>query len=104
LRDAGEPPAAASGVLVDATGTVGAAARMARLVEGFNRLRRPDDIVRAMLTQGVAMVGGSTATVHVLSGARAELVVAGSAGVPADVVEERFGRVPLSSPLPVAEV
>ncbi|HKE75600.1 MAG TPA: SpoIIE family protein phosphatase [Acidimicrobiales bacterium] len=104
LREAGEMPAAASGVLVDATGTLGAAARMARLVEGFNRLRRPDDIVRAMLTQGVEMVGGTTATVHVLSDAGDELVVAGSAGVPADVVEERFGRVPLSSPLPVAEV
>ena len=100
----GELPAAASGVLVDATGTLGAAARLARLVEGFNRLRRPDDIVRAMLGEGVELVGGSTASVHVLSDAGDELVVAGSAGLPADVVEERYGRVPLSSPLPVAEV
>jgi serine phosphatase RsbU (regulator of sigma subunit) len=104
LRDAGDLPAAASGVLVDATGTLGAAAGMARLVEGFNRLRRADDIVRSMLTEGVEMVGGSTATLHVLSEAGDGLVVAGSAGVPADLVEERFGRVPLSSPLPVAEV
>jgi serine phosphatase RsbU (regulator of sigma subunit) len=105
LRPAGlERPAAASGVLVDATRSLGAAARMARLVEGFNRLRRPEDIVRAMLGEGVEIVGGSTATVHVLSDAGDELVVAGSAGVPADLVEERYGRIPLGSSLPVAEV
>jgi serine phosphatase RsbU (regulator of sigma subunit) len=96
--------AAATGVLVDATRSLGAAARMSRLVEGFNRLRRPDDVVRAMLGEGVEMVGATTAAVHVLSDAGDELVVAGTAGVPADIVAERFGRIPLSSPLPGAEV
>jgi sigma-B regulation protein RsbU (phosphoserine phosphatase) len=79
-------------------------ARMARLVEGFNRLRRPDEIVRAMLDEGMALLRGSTATVHVLSESGDELVVAGSAGLPEGALEERFGRIPLSSSLPAAEV
>ena len=36
-----------------------------------------------MLDEGVAMLGGSTATLHVLSDAGDELVVAGAAGLPA---------------------
>ena len=42
-------------------------AQLARLVEGFNRSRHPDEIVRAMLDEGVTLLGGSTATVHVLA-------------------------------------
>jgi serine phosphatase RsbU (regulator of sigma subunit) len=97
------PGAAAAGVLVDATRSLGTGARMARLVEGLNGLRRPEDIVRAMLDEGVEIMGGRTAVLHVLSD-DGELVVAGSAGVPEDVVDERFGRIPLSSSLPSAEV
>jgi sigma-B regulation protein RsbU (phosphoserine phosphatase) len=79
-------------------------AGLARLVEGFNRSRRPDEIVRAMLDDGVELLGGTTATLHVLSEAGDELVVAGSTGVPPDALAERFGRIPLSSVLPAAEV
>jgi serine phosphatase RsbU (regulator of sigma subunit) len=100
----GDPPPAAGGVLVDATRSLGATARLARLVEGFNRLRRPLDIVAATLDAAVGLLRGRTATVHVLSDPGDELVVAGTAGVPADLVEERFGRIALSSPLPAAEV
>ena len=79
-------------------------AGMARLVEGLNRLRRTDDIVRAMLDEGVALVRGRSASLHVLADGDDELVVAGATGVPVDAVSERFGRIPLSSPLPAAEV
>ncbi|HET8620461.1 MAG TPA: SpoIIE family protein phosphatase [Acidimicrobiales bacterium] len=95
---------AARGVMVDATRSLGATARMARLVEGFNSLRHPLDIVAAMLDDGVAMLGGRTATLHVLSDAGDELVVAGSAGLPEDTLAERFGRIPLSADLPASEV
>ncbi len=96
--------ARASGVLVDATRSLGSSAGMVRLVEGFNRLRHPADVVRAMLDEGLEIVGGRTAVLHILADTEDALVVAGSAGVPEDVVEERFGRIPLSSPLPSAEV
>src|SRR5262245_43249728 len=99
----GTPQPAAGGVLVDATRSLGATARLARLVEGFNRLRSPLDIVAATLDAAVGMLGGRTASLHVLSDAGDELVIAGDTGVPADVVAERFGRIPLSSPLPAAE-
>ena len=79
-------------------------AGMARLVEGLNRLRRTDDIVRAMLDEGVALVRGRSASLHVLADGDDELVVAGATGVPIDAVSERFGRIPLSSSLPAAEV
>jgi serine phosphatase RsbU (regulator of sigma subunit) len=95
---------AARGVVVDATRSLGAPARMARLVEGFNSLSHPLDIVAAMLDDGVAMVGGRTAVLHVLSDSGDELKVAGSAGLPEGALEEQFGRIPLSSSLPAAEV
>jgi serine phosphatase RsbU (regulator of sigma subunit) len=98
------PQPAAGGVLVDATRSLGATARLARLVEGFNRLRSPLDIVAATLDAAVGILRGRTATLHVLSDAGDELVIAGGTGVPTEVVEERFGRIPLSSPLPGAEV
>jgi serine phosphatase RsbU (regulator of sigma subunit) len=93
----------ASGVLVDATRSVGAAARTARLVEGFNRLRHPDDIVRAMLDEGIPLLGAATGVVYVLSN-EDELVVAGASGVAEDVLRDRFGRISRGSPLPAAEV
>jgi serine phosphatase RsbU (regulator of sigma subunit) len=98
------PQPAAGGVLVDATRSLGASAHLARLVEGFNRLRSPLDIVAATLDAAVGILKGRTATLHVLSDAGDELVIAGGTGVPTAVVEERFGRIPLSSPLPGAEV
>ncbi len=93
----------ASGVLVDATRSVGAAARTARLVEGFNRLRHPDEIVRAMLDEGIPLLGGSTGVVYVLSD-EDDLVVAGVSGIAEDVLHARFGRIARGSPLPAAEV
>jgi serine phosphatase RsbU (regulator of sigma subunit) len=93
----------ASGVLVDATRSVGAAARIARLVEGFNRLRHPDEIVRAMLDEGIPLLGAATGVVYVLSD-EDELVVAGASGVAEDILHARFGRIPRGSPLPAAEV
>ncbi len=94
--------AGASGVLVDATRSVGTAARTARLLEGFNRLRHPDDIVRAMLDEGIPLLGGTTGVVYVLSDD--ELVVAGTSGVADDAAHARFGRIARGSPRPVAEV
>jgi serine phosphatase RsbU (regulator of sigma subunit) len=93
----------ASGVLIDATRSVGAAVRTARLVEGFNRLRHPDEIVRAMLDEGIPLLGGSTGVVYVLSD-EDDLVVAGASGVAEDVLHARFGRIARGSLLPAAEV
>ena len=87
-----------------APSTSSANAGFARLVEGFNRSRRPAEIIRAMLEDGIELLGGSTATLHVLSEAGDELVLAGSTGVPAEALSERFGRISLSSGLPAAEV
>src|SRR5918995_755643 len=95
--------AAASGVLVDATHSLGTTARMARLVQGFNGLRRPEDIVRSMLDEGITLLNGRTAVLYVLSDGD-ELVVAGSSGVPDEQLGARLGRVPRNSPLPAAEV
>jgi serine phosphatase RsbU (regulator of sigma subunit) len=92
----------ASGVLVDATRSV-APARTARLVAGFNRLRHPDEIVQAMLDEGIPLLGGTTGVVYVLS-SEDELVVAGASGVAEDILHTRFGRIPRGSPLPAAEV
>jgi serine phosphatase RsbU (regulator of sigma subunit) len=79
----------------------GTTVRMAHLVEGFNRLRHTDEIVRAMLDEGVALLRGSTATLHVLSEGGDELVAAGSVGLEGS--EDRFARIPLQSPLPASE-
>jgi sigma-B regulation protein RsbU (phosphoserine phosphatase) len=77
--------------------------RLVRLLAGFNRLRRPDEIVRAMLDEGVDLPGARTATLYMLSDAGDELVVAGSAGVPPGVLDGHFARLPLTAPLPASE-
>lgn len=94
----------ATGALVDATRSLGDTSRLGRLVEGLNRLRRPEEIVRSVLDQGLALLGGVTVTLHVLSEQGDALVVAGSAGVPEDVLRQRSGHIPLDSPLPATEV
>jgi serine phosphatase RsbU (regulator of sigma subunit)/PAS domain-containing protein len=98
----GEP--GAHGVLVGASRSLGDTARLARLIEGFNRLRRPEEIVRSVLDEGLALIGGVTASIHVLSERGDSLVVAGSSGVPEDVLRQRSGSIPLDAPLPAPEV
>jgi serine phosphatase RsbU (regulator of sigma subunit) len=93
----------ASGVLVDATRSIGVAGRTARLVEGFNRLRHPDEIVRAMLDEGVPLLGGTTGVVYVLSD-EDDLVVGGASAVAEDAPRGRFDRIARGSPLPPAAV
>jgi serine phosphatase RsbU (regulator of sigma subunit) len=104
LRVRADPAGGARGVLVDATHSLGDTARMARIVGGFNRLRQPEEIVQAVLDEALAMLDGRTATVHVLSDGGDTLEVAGMAGLPDDVVTERFGSVPLDAAVPAAEV
>jgi serine phosphatase RsbU (regulator of sigma subunit) len=94
----------ATGALVDATRSLGDTSRLSRMIEGLNRLRRPEEIVRSVLDEGLALLNGATASLHVLSEDEAELVVAGSAGVPEDVLRQRSGRIPLDSPMPATEV
>jgi serine phosphatase RsbU (regulator of sigma subunit) len=104
--DTGDPHIAACGVLIDATRSLGMAARragMARLVERFNGLRHPDEIVGAMLDEGIPLLGGRSAVLYVLSDDD-ELVVAGATGVSQDLLRARFGRIARGSPLPAAEV
>jgi serine phosphatase RsbU (regulator of sigma subunit) len=100
---AGDEPGA-HGVLVGASRSLGGTARLARLIEGLNRLRRPEEIVRSVLDEGLTLVGGVTASIHVLSERGDALVVAGSSGVPEDVLRQRSGTIPLDAPLPASEV
>ena len=93
----------ASGVLVDATRSYGSTARLARLVENLNQLRREDDIIRAILSEGVALLGGHSATVHVLDDACSELVMMGSVGVPPEELHEDYGRLAVDAPLPAVD-
>jgi serine phosphatase RsbU (regulator of sigma subunit) len=90
----------ATGVLVDASKSFGSTARLARLVENLNQLRREDDIVRAVLSEGVGLLGGHSATVHVLDETGSELIMVGSVGVPPDQIVEVYGRIPADAPLP----
>lgn len=98
-RDAG----GARGVLVDATGSYGATVRLARLVENLNQLRREDDIIRAILSDGVDLLGGHSATIHVLDDACSELVMMGSVGVPPEELHEDYGRLAVDAPLPAVD-
>jgi serine phosphatase RsbU (regulator of sigma subunit) len=93
----------ATGVLVDATRSYGSTARLARLVENLNQLRREDDIVRAILSEGVGLLGAHSATVHVLDDACSELVMMGSVGVPPDELHEAYGRLAVDAPLPAVD-
>ena len=93
----------ASGVLVDASRSYGATVRLARLVENLNQLRREDDIVRAILSDGVALLGAHSATVHVLDDACSELVMMGSVGVPPEELLEDYGRLPVDAQLPAVD-
>lgn len=93
----------ATGVLVDASRSLGTTARLARLVENLNQLRREEDIIRAVLSEGVSLLGGHSATVHVLDDACSELVMMGSVGVPPEDLLEAYGRLPLDAPLPAID-
>jgi serine phosphatase RsbU (regulator of sigma subunit) len=104
LRVRADPAGGARGVLVDATRSLGDTARMARIVGGFNRLRRPEEIVQAVLDEALAMLDGRTATVHVLSDGGDTLEVAGMAGLPDELFSGRYGSLPLDAALPAAEV
>jgi serine phosphatase RsbU (regulator of sigma subunit) len=93
----------AGGVLIDATRSYGSTARLARLVENLNQLRREDDIIRAILSEGVALLGAHSATVHVLDDACSELVMMGSVGVPPEEFHEDYGRLAVDAPLPAVD-
>jgi serine phosphatase RsbU (regulator of sigma subunit) len=93
----------ATGVLVDASRSFGATARLARLVENLNTLRREDDIIRAVLSEGVSLLGGHAASVHVLDDSGSELVMMGSVGVPPDQILEDFGRLSVDAQLPAID-
>jgi serine phosphatase RsbU (regulator of sigma subunit) len=93
----------ATGVLVDASRSLGTTARLARLVENLNQLRREDDIIRAVLSEGVSLLGGHSATVHVLDEACSELVMMGSVGVPPEQLLEAYGRLSVDAPLPAVD-
>ena len=93
----------ASGVMVDASRSYGSTARLARLVENLNQLRREDDIVRAILSEGVSLLGGHSAAVHVLDDACSELVMMGSVGVPPEELHADYGRIAVDAPLPAVD-
>jgi serine phosphatase RsbU (regulator of sigma subunit) len=93
----------ATGVLVDASRSLGTTARLARLVENLNQLRREEDIIRTILSEGVSLLGGHSATVHVLDDELSELVMTGSVGVPPEELFEHYGRISVEAPLPAVD-
>ena len=102
-RREGDGASGATGVLVDASRSLGTTARLARLVENLNQLRREEDIIRAVLSEGVSLLGGHSATVHVLDDACSELVMMGSVGAPPEMLLEAYGRLPVDAPLPAID-
>lgn len=90
----------AEGVLVDATRSLRSTARLARLGETLNQLRSEEDIVRAVLAESVAILGGSSGAVYVIEEETADLIMIGSIGLPADALLEEFARLPADAPLP----
>ena len=89
---------------IEATHAIGDTARMARIVGGFNRLRDPSEIVKAVIDESMAMLGGTTATVHVLSDDGDSLDLAGLAGLPPDFEGTVYASLPVDAPLPATEV
>ncbi len=94
----------AEGALIEATHAIGDMARMARVVGGFNRLRDPNEIVKAVIDESMAMLGGTTVTVHVLGDDGDSLDLAGLAGLPPDFEGTAYASLPLGAPLPATEV
>jgi serine phosphatase RsbU (regulator of sigma subunit) len=94
----------AAGVLVEATHAVGDTARLARIVGGLNRLRSPEEIVQAVLNEGMSLLAGRTAVIYVLSDAGDSLVVAGASGLPEGALGDSFAEVALDLPIPATEV
>ena len=103
LRVEPDPAGGAHGALVGASQSAGDTARLARLTDGLNRLRRPEEIVRFVLDEGLALLGGVTASIHVLSDRGDGLVLAGAAGVPEDVLTQGASPLSLDVPLPATE-
>src|SRR4029453_12830525 len=62
-----------------------------------------EDIIRAVLSEGVSLLGGHSATVHVLDDACSELVMMGSVGAPPEMLLEAYGRLPVDAPLPAID-
>lgn len=100
LRVHRRPGGGADGVMVEASRSLGSTARLARLVETLNQLRNEQDVVRAVLTEGVSILGGSSGAVYVLEQDTGELVMMGSIGLPADLMFEQFARLPSDASLP----
>jgi serine phosphatase RsbU (regulator of sigma subunit) len=103
LRLHRRPDGGAEGVLVDATGSLATATRLTRLLERLNQLRSEDDIVRAVVAEGVTILGGTTCGVHLLEEETGDLVMVGSIGLPRDTMVEEFGRIPSDVALPATD-
>jgi phosphoserine phosphatase RsbU/P len=103
LRLHRRPDGGAEGVLVDATESLGRATRLTGLLQRLNQLRSEDDVVRAVVAEGVSILGASAGVVHVLEEETGDLVMVGSIGVPTDVVVEEFARIPPDAVLPATD-
>ena len=104
LRVQAEPQGGAAGVLVEAPHALGDTTRLARIVGRLNRLRRPEDIVQAVLDECMALLGATTGSVHVLSARGDRLDLAGVKGLALGTYPPEWGSLPLDAPIPAAEV
>lgn len=104
LRVQAEPQGGAAGVLVEAPHALGDTTRLARIVGRLNRLRGPEDIVEAVLDECMALLGATTASVHVLSDRGDRLDLAGLKGMPPGSELAEWASLPLDAPVPATEV
>jgi serine phosphatase RsbU (regulator of sigma subunit) len=94
----------ADGALVEATHSIGDAARMAHIVTRLNRLSDPNDIVDTVLEESMALLGGSTSSIFVLSESGDSLQLAGLDGYPPGNAIPSLRWFPLDANIPANEV
>lgn len=73
---------------------------LARMISRFNQFRSENDVLRAVLAEGVSVLSGSSGIVHVLDEQAGELVMMGSIGIESERLVQDYGRLPLDAPLP----
>lgn len=73
------------------------------MVNRFNQFRSENDVLGAVLTEGVTLLSASSCVVHVLDDQAGELFMMGSIGIESDMLVRDFGRLPLDAPLPAID-
>lgn len=72
---------------------------LARMISRLNQFRSENDVLGAVLTEGLSNLAGSSGMVHVLDEQAGELVMMGSIGIESEKLQD-YARLPLDAPLP----